>query len=381
MSGTSGPILVVDDRAVDRRLLRTLLEHRGYRVVEASDGDEALSLIRKDRFALVVSDILLPRVGGYELARRLRAGGATANLPIVLCSAHFTPREADGVAAALDVTAVLAKPFEPEDLYRIVESCLGKAADVPPAPPRPLTPTPVPPELVELLAEKLFDKVQQLELLSGDRQALLGALVRAQEEERRRIAGELHDDAVQVMFGAVLMLQALNRHPDVESVAAVEEVVAGLSAAGERLRRLMLDLQPPSADGQSLGQVLTRAVERAAKAGGFETSVKDSLSVDPSAEQFTVAYRIAQEALANAVRHAGASRVTVVLEDRDRGVAIRVEDDGVGCAPDALRARGRGLGLTAMRERAQLAGGWWRIDSDPSRPGTVVAYWVPHSAG
>jgi hypothetical protein len=123
-----------------------------------------------------------------------------------------------------------------------------------------------------------------------------------------------------------------------------------------------------------------QCLARAAKAGGFEPSVKDSVSVDPSAEQSTIAYRIAQEALANMVRHAGASPVTVVRDDRDAGVAIRVEDDGVGCAPDALQARRTGAGLTAMRERAQLAGGWWRIDSDPSRPGTVVAYELPHSA-
>jgi signal transduction histidine kinase len=373
MRGEPGPILIVDDRAVDRRLLRTLLEHRGHRVVEAGDGVEALEQVRRQRPALVLSDILLPRVGGYELTRRLRADPETADMAIVLCSAHFERGEADGLAASLDVTAVLPKPFEPEDLYRIVESCLGRPVVASPSTADPA----VSPQLVELLTGKLFDKVQQLELLSGDRQALLRALVRSQEDERRRVAEKLHDDAVQVVFAAVFMLEALNRRGLApEHAAVVDEITTGLAGAGDRLRRLMLDLQPPSAGGQTLGQVLTRAAERAAAAGGFDTEVKDSLVSDPSTEQFTVAYRIAQDALANVVDHAHATHVTVVLADRDGGVAVRVEDDGVGCPPEQVGRR-PGLGLTAMRERAELAGGWWRLDSAPPRRGTVVDYWLP----
>jgi signal transduction histidine kinase len=208
---------------------------------------------------------------------------------------------------------------------------------------------------------------------TADRHELLRALVRAQEEERRRIAGDLHDDAVQVMFGAAFMLQALNREPmEPEQAAVIDEVATALTSAGERLRRLMLDLQPPPAGDQTLALVLTRAARRAAAAGGFEVSVRDGLSSAPSVDQFTVAYRIAQEALTNIVRHARADHVTVVLEERDGGLAVRVEDDGVGCPPDAL---------TAMRDRATLAGGWLRVDGGPPRPGTVVDYWLPLSVG
>ena len=75
------------------------------------------------------------------------------------------------------------------------------------------------------------------------------------------------------------------------------------------------------------------------------------------------------------MRHAEAATVGVGLAERDGGVLVKVEDDGVGCSPD--RVRTGGVGLTAMRERAELAGGWWRLESAPPRPGTVVEFWIP----
>jgi signal transduction histidine kinase len=369
-------VLVVDDRADDRRLMRILLEHRGYRVVEAGDGADGLRQVRDEQPALVVTDIVLPGMGGYELARRLRADPDLGQIGIVLCSAHFRPGEALGLAASLGVSAVLAKPFESDDLYRAVEAGLDTATPAvlgnPPS-------SSVPAALVEVLSGKLFEKIQQLELLSGDRRALLGALVRAQEDERRQVAQKLHDDAIQVMFGAVFILEALTRRQsDPVLAASTRELAADLSAAGDRLNRLMHDLQPPSTGGQSLTQALTRAVERSALDGGFAASTEGRLDRNPSMEQFTVVYRIAQEALANVVRHAEAAKVGVLVAERDGGVLVRVEDDGVGCGPDRL-GRG-GVGLTAMRERAELAGGWWRIESAPPRPGTLVEFWIPFEA-
>jgi signal transduction histidine kinase len=366
-------VVVVDDRAADRRLLRVLLEHGGYRVIEAADGVEGLRLARAEHPALVVTDIVLPGMGGYELARRLLGDPDMAGVGVVLCSAHFRPAETDGLAATLGVSAVLAKPFEPEDLYRAVDAALDPVRSRVSGQPQP---TGVPGALIEALSGKLFEKLQELELLSGDRQALLGFLVRTQEEERRQVARKLHDDAIQVMFGAVFLLEGLaRRQTDPELATSTRELAADLTAAGERLNRFMHNLQPPSTGGQTLVQALSRAVDRAAAEGGFTGGAEGTLDRDPTREQFTVVYRIAQEALANVVSHAKAERVEVVLTERDEGVLVRVEDDGVGCPPDLLRTGG--VGLTAMRERAGLAGGWWRIESAPPRPGTLVEYWIP----
>jgi signal transduction histidine kinase len=365
-------VLVVDDREPDRKLLRMLLEHRGLRVLEAGDGTQGWRRAREERPALVVTDIVLPGMGGYELAGRLRSDPRSAGMAIVLCSAHFRPGEGDGLAASLGVSAVLSKPYDPDDLYRAVDAALDEQRSRLPG-----SPATVPAELVDVLSGKLFEKVRQLELLSGDRQALLAVLVRNQEDERRQVAAKLHDDAIQVMFGATFLLEALiRRQADAGLTADLREIATDLTAAGERLNRLMHDLQPPSTGGQTLDQALRRAVQRAAGTGGFSGRVEGTLDRQPAAEQFTVAYRIAQEALANTAVHAEASEVLVVLDERDGGALIRVEDDGIGCPPDRLHP-GRGVGLTAMRERAELAGGWWRLESGPARRGTKVEFWIP----
>jgi signal transduction histidine kinase len=202
---------------------------------------------------------------------------------------------------------------------------------------------------------------------NGERRAFLAAVVRRQEEERRRLATGLHDDAIQVMFGAAFVLEVLaRRQGDAELAAATRNVAADLTAAGERLNRLMHDLQPPPA-GQTLGQALRRTVRRASAVSGFDGSVEGDLSAAPAPEQFAVAYRLAQEALSSAARHAGASTVRIVVAERDRGALVRVEDDGVGWAAEPCDA---GVG-------AELAGGWWRTETGPPHQGTLVEFWIP----
>lgn len=99
------------------------------------------------------------------------------------------------------------------------------------------------------------------------------------------------------------------------------------------------------------------------------------LAREPALEVRSVAYRIAQEAIASVARIGGAAHVVVRLEDRDAGVLVRVVDDGAGFRQEDLEDDRR-LRLSSMEERARLAGGWLRVDSEPGR-GTTVEFWVP----
>ena len=102
------------------------------------------------------------------------------------------------------------------------------------------------------------------------------------------------------------------------------------------------------------------------------------MTEQPLLETRTILYRIAQELLANVRNHAQADNATVTLDERDHGYAVRVIDDGVGFVPDELEPVPGHLGLTAMQERAALAGGWLRIDSAPGK-GTTVEVWIPRA--
>ncbi|MBI4496897.1 MAG: hybrid sensor histidine kinase/response regulator [Chloroflexi bacterium] len=152
-------VLVVDDRPVDRQLLVTLLGYAGHRVLEAGDGAAALGLVREEHPDLVICDVLMPAIDGYELVRQLRADPATARTAVVFYSATYDEREARALARACGVHRFLIKPVEPEVILRTVDEALVAAAAAK------FEPLPVEFERdhLRLLSDKLTQNVRALE--------------------------------------------------------------------------------------------------------------------------------------------------------------------------------------------------------------------------
>lgn len=117
-------ILIVDDRLANREFLVTLLGYHKHRLLEASDGAEALEVIRSNRPDLVITDVLMPTMDGYELVRQLRADPATAATPVMFFTAHYHKHEAAALARSCGVDQVLAKPCDPELILRAVDESL-----------------------------------------------------------------------------------------------------------------------------------------------------------------------------------------------------------------------------------------------------------------
>lgn len=128
-------VLVVDDHAANRELIATLLGYAGHRVDEAADGAEALQKVRDTQPALVICDILMPTMDGYEFVRRLRVEPAIAHTEVVFCTATFMESEARSLAASCGVGQILFKPCEPQDILDVVQAALAHQVRVPsPAP-------------------------------------------------------------------------------------------------------------------------------------------------------------------------------------------------------------------------------------------------------
>jgi PAS domain S-box-containing protein len=216
---------------------------------------------------------------------------------------------------------------------------------------------------------------ERLQAAGEERRRLLERLVTAQEEERTRLANDLHDDPIQKMTAAGLRLAALSIQAPEGMSEALDAVQKSVSDAIGRLRRLMFELRPTSLDRQGLSAALQDHLWDIASDGGFRFEITDRLRVEPDDEARSAMFRIAQEALANVRKHSGAKRVEVILETRDGGTLARVIDDGSGFSTNGQQDRGH-LGLTSMRERAELLGGWCRISSG-SRTGTTVEFWIP----
>ena len=207
-----------------------------------------------------------------------------------------------------------------------------------------------------------------------DRRRLLLRLEDAREQERRRIASDIHDDPIQVMSAADIRAQTLARRiDDPELHREADELRAMIGAAVERLRHLLFELRPPALDREGLVPALR------VYAGDAEPvpRIEDELPCEPPSELRAILFRIAQEAIANARKQASATRIDVSLAELDGGIRLVIADDGRGFDIGVIDAPQPGhIGLPTMIERAQLAGGRCRVESERGR-GTRVDAWLP----
>jgi PAS domain S-box-containing protein len=215
----------------------------------------------------------------------------------------------------------------------------------------------------------------------AQRRDALSRIVTAQEEERARIAGDIHDDSIQVMTAAGMRLEVLKREfPEASALPAIVRLEETVRHSISRLRSLMFELRPPELDREGIAAALRAYLETAMDSGDLEWELVDQLVHEVPPDVRTVLYRIAQESLTNMRKHARASLVRVLLDEADGGVRLRLHDDGVGFHVDDLdHIRPHHLGVVSMRERAEGAGGRLDITSLPGQ-GTVITAWIPTQA-
>ncbi len=214
-----------------------------------------------------------------------------------------------------------------------------------------------------------------LERVNHERSRSAQLVLRAQEEERGRVARDLHDEVNQALTAVLLRLEALGQDVPSAQRADVDEIKRLALQTMDELVNLARQLRPAALDDHGL----VSAIEAQVRGFGERTGVHARLecSGDPATlddDKQIVIYRIAQEALLNAGRHAEASRVDVALAAGRDGASLRVADDGSGFDPATARAGG--LGLEGMAERARLVGGQLDLRSSPGA-GTELTLRVP----
>ena len=229
---------------------------------------------------------------------------------------------------------------------------------------------------VDQRTRELQESLSALQAADAERRRLTARVVSAQEQERHRIADDLHDDTIQVMTAVALRLSALYGRVEADDERTLARLEQAVSDTIGRLRRLVFELRPPALEREGLAAAI-RVYLRTAFDKGPDYTVADRLDDEPPIEVREIAYRVAQEALANVRKHANARHVSVTVEPHEQGIRVTVTDDGAGFDPTELDMTRPGhLGTTTMRERTALAGGWCTIDSAPGH-GTTVALWIP----
>jgi signal transduction histidine kinase len=227
------------------------------------------------------------------------------------------------------------------------------------------------------LARSLDAMADELKAREAERTHLIGAIVEASEEERRRIAGDVHDDSIQVMSAHVMNLQLLRRRvDDPDLLSRIKELEESGRAATARLRDLVFELHSPTLEEHGLRAALQTLVDRAFEGEDVACTVSSTLVEEPPLPTAASAYRIAQEAIRNARQHADARTIDISVTRDGIDLVMRISDDGEGFDPSALQDRPGHLGLRGMRERAAAVGGSITIDAKPGS-GTTISSRLP----
>ena len=344
-------ILMVDDQPSKLLSYEVMLGELGENLVKATSGREALELLLKIDVAVVLMDVSMPELDGFELAEMIRQHPRFQKTAIIFISAvHLTDMDRlKGYArGAVDYISV---PIIPELLRA----------------------------KVSVFAE-LHRRARQLEALNHELRRLSQSLMTAQDEERRRIARELHDGLGQDLTAAKMMLGSLfqvHQTPEAKDQAA-REANQMMDQAIKQIRTMSHLLHPPLLDEMGLFSALRWYVEGFAKRSGIETTLAIPHEFPRLTADLEIAiFKIVQESLTNVFRHAKAQNATVSLEERDSRVFISVADNGKGIDNGLaqLQPRSYGVGISGIKQRVEEHGG--RLLLRNGNPGTIVEVIFP----
>jgi len=347
--------LVAEDNADMREYLRRLLSPH-FSVVLARDGTEALKLALRERPSVVVSDVMMPGLDGFELIRELRRDPRTRDVPIMLVSARADP-ESTLKALSLGADDYIIKPFGGRELIARVRSTVEGSrirADAADSRGR---------------AKERRHTEGELRALLNDLRAAHRRVAAATEAERVRVARDLHDGAQQRLTAIRLELGILGESldgGDRKVAAKLAELRAEFDAALTDLRELVQGLDPPLLASDGLYEALSAAARRA----GMPVTVdgKDLRRVPGPIE--SAAYFCCLEAMQNSAKHGGpGAHASIRLTAQDGVLVFRVQDDGIGFDAELVHP---GHGLINMRDRLDALGGQVDVTSVPGRGTTVV---------
>ena len=350
MNEWQGEILLVDDDAGNLLALQALLEPLGQAVLRARSGEEALRLVHDHDPCVIVLDVRMPRMDGFETAQRIRARERSRHIPIIFLTGVST--ETASAFRGYEVGAVdyLMKPVVPEVLRAKVSAFV-----------------------------ELHRKNAALARAQAQLRALAARLISIREEERARNAREIHDELGQFLTGLKMDVTWLRKRLRKDQAPLLDKTEAMrrlIDSTIKVVRRIATGMRPEILDDMGLVAAIGWQAKEFQKRLGIRCRVElPAGNPELDGALATAVFRIFQEILTNIARHAEAGSVSVQLQISDVRLALEVTDDGIGIAESAVHAR-ESLGLLGMQERAQQFGGELSIRPGPGR-GTTMALCIP----
>jgi len=373
----SGDILVVDDTPVNVELLAGMLGAAGYHVRSATNGASALRSVQARQPALILLDIMMPGMDGFEVCRHLKEDALTRDIPLIFLSALTdTANKLKGFE--LGAVDYITKPFHVKEvLARVrVHLALSAAQEQLTHQIRELQQTDE--QLARDIAEHKGIQ-ENLEAALKRLQTLNVQITTGQEEERHKIAYELHEQLGQEIASLKMYLDLLKGQGLGQEAQARLLVAHGIAKAMlQRIRNMSRNLRPPELDAlDSFGlfEALQRYCEQQAGAGGWVLHFDAPPSKRPPRDVALACFRVVQDALAHIAQHADVTEVWLVLRDCAGELQLSLRDNGAGFDAAGVhdRARAQSLLLIGMQERVRQVGGSLEIKASPGSGGEILA--------
>jgi signal transduction histidine kinase len=348
MTNPTATVLIVDDEMHNRKLLEVLLRHKGYVTLSATGGEQALAMMTQCTPDLILLDIMMPDMDGYQVARILKANPATAIIPIIMVTAQID-RSTRLAGLNAGVEEFLTKPVDQAELWLRVRNLL-----------------------------RLKDALQQSK---ESLQQLLAHQDKTKEEERKRIAREIHDDLGQNLMALridISMLHARTAGGHRLLHRGVSVALDNIDATIKSVRAIINDLRPFELE-LGLQAAVAWQLKKFERVSGvacqFDINAPPADNPQLGDLETLTIFRILQESLSNVARHSYATRVDVNLKWSAHGLAMQVKDDGIGMQADAA-PKTNAFGIVGIKERVSLLGGELFIDGS-SGHGTLLSVFIP----
>jgi signal transduction histidine kinase len=346
-----GDILIVDDTPDNLRLLSTMLEEKRYEVRSVTNGATALMGVQAQPPDLILLDINMPGMMGYEVCQRLKDNPNTREIPIIFISAL---NEVFDKVKAFEVGGVdyITKPFQVEEVLVRIENQLT----------------------VRRLQAQLLKALEQERTLNQriEEMAIL--------EERNRIARDIHDSLGHALVALNIQLEtALTLWQDApeRAYAFLAEAKQLGSEALQAVRQSVCDIRSEPLQGQLLEEAIAALVQEFHHTTGILPEYRIDLSHPLCNQVNTAIYRIIQEGLTNIYKHAQATAVNIALQTTPDYLLLMLQDNGSGFQVSQNRT---GFGLQGMRERTSALGGQLEITSDVGVGCRIIARFPRASA-
>jgi signal transduction histidine kinase len=362
-------VLNVDDNEAIRYARTRLLEREGYRVLEAATGSEALRLIQTQRPPLVLLDVQLPDILGFDICKQIKEDRATADTCVIQISAHYTSTDDRERGLKNRADSYLVEPVPREEFLATVQALLASHS-------REQT-------LHRLAQEERVSPVAG-ELARHDRRhtpeqrrLVAPQLAAVRDQEREKLAQSLHDDLAQLLVVARLKLHQHRQRPDEHLASGIDTL---LQQCLSYTRSLMSDLMPPEVFEGRVGLALRWLVAPMREHGlTVDVEVPEEAIVLPNDTAMTVV-KCVRELLFNVLKHADTQHAMVRMVCSDGNMQITVLDHGKGCKELPLEGSAHhSFGLVSVQQRLESFGGRLDIVSQAG-VGTRATLVVPYES-